>query len=79
MALALVVLLLVMGLDCARYGRQWLARSTQTPSIVEYSRCTAMVSGAFPYVLYQHVGNVLCGYLRIVSHVVGGAVEAVIE
>ena len=79
MAPALVVLLFGVGLDCARYGRQWLARSTQTPSTVEYSRRIVMVSGAFPYVLHQHVGNVLCGCLRIVSHVVGCHVKAVIE
>ena len=66
-------------LDGAWYGWQWLAGSVLTPSTVQNHGRTAVVPGAFPYVLYQHVCDMLGRRSWVLSHEVCCSVEAIIE
>ena len=56
-----------------------MACSVLAPSTVQYHRRTAVVSGAFPYVLYQHVCDLVGRRFWVLSHVIGCSVKAIVE
>ena len=69
-----VVVAALSPLDGVRDGWQRLAYSVPVPSIVQDGCCVWVMSGSLPYVLRQHVGDLVVGSSRRASNVVGRVV-----